>query len=110
MRSRARGQTLFNNINVILYSNIKSPSIGSGVGMNVRAVSPQDIVGQEASTLRVMGLQVLLVPCPIPVPLLLVVLDGIVVHADRTELGMCAVLELGDPLVLAVIRSAQLHY
>jgi hypothetical protein len=35
---------------------------------------------------------------------------GIIIHADRSELGVCAILELGDPLVLAVCRSGQLHY
>jgi hypothetical protein len=35
---------------------------------------------------------------------------GIVVHADRTEPRVCAVLELGNPLVFAVRGSGQLHY
>ena len=29
---------------------------------------------------------------------------------DRAELGVCAVLELGHPLMYPVVRSSQLHY
>jgi len=58
---------------------------------------------------EVMGFQVLLVPCPIPVPLCLITRMGIVIHPDRSEFGVRSILELCHPLVDSVGRSGQLH-
>ena len=78
--------------------------------MHARAVAPEDVVGEEPRSFRIVGLQVLLVPRPIPVALGCIVSQRVVVHTHRAERGMGSVFEFGDPLVLPVPRSGQLHY
>ena len=89
--------------------------------MHARAVAPEDVVGEEPRSFRIVGLQVLLVPRPIPVALGCIVkgetdhydfickatMDGIMNVALQFGIALGTGLLTCDTLAQAEARSGQ---
>jgi hypothetical protein len=68
------------------------------------------MIGEETRSFWVASRKVFAMPSSIAFPLFLIVCLRIIVHTDRTELGVRPIFELGNPLVLSVVCPIEFHY
>ena len=67
------------------------------------------MIREETRSFWVASRKVFAMPSSIAFPLCLVVCQCIIVHSYRPKLSMCAVLELSNPLMFAVICPIEFH-
>ena len=88
---------------------IKSSFKGTLIRENTGAITPENVIGEEPCSFRVIRFQVFLMSSPVSVSLLLVVRNRVVIHSNCSESCMCSVFEFRNPLVFTIICSNQLH-